>query len=204
MKTSNLITDFLIIGIICIVTFTVPYFMINIEVLKSLFRYKIENPTFLIAILTVFTYIIGILFYQISDYGIKFFGKILRINEIKIEKDKIKETLDIDYHDALQKIVIKSKNSFDYLSYRRTIIRVIRAIFFSSFIFVILHLLYSIILCLSGFNLVFSMINLLILIAIICLNIFCRFVYIKQYKGYFSAITIFNQLIKENEDEISD
>lgn len=204
MKTSNLITDFLIIGIICVITITMPYFIIDTEQLTALFEKKIGNTTLLITTITLFTYILGILFYQFSDYGIKFLSKIFKIKEIQNTKENIQTTLGISYHKALQRIVVKSKNSFDYLSYRRTIIRIIRALFFSSFLFIFLHIVYSIVLKIKGVDLEFSKTNLLILIGVLLLNLFCRFIYIKQYKGYFNAITIFNQLILEDGDEISD
>lgn len=202
MKTSNLITDFLIIGIICVISVTVPYFIINTEKLDYLLNIKFENATLLITVFTILTYILGILFYQFSDYGIKFLSSLFKIKEIEDTKDSITKELNIKYHEALQNIVIKSKNSFDYLSYRRTIIRVIRAVFFSSFLFIFLHLVYSIILQLYGVNLVFSKTNILIIGGVLGLNIFTRYVYIKQYTGYFEAIIIFNQLLTKNCDEI--
>jgi len=202
MKTSNLITDFLIIGIICVISITMPYFIIYPDKLKSIINIKFENPTLLIALFTIVTYILGILFYQFSDYGIKFLSRVLVIKEIQNTKKDIEEKLGMGYHNALQMVVIKSKNSFDYLSYRRTIIRVIRAILFSSFLFVFLHLIYSLILCICGEKLIFSKINTLVIIVVIGLNIFTRFVYIKQYTGYFNAIVIFNKLLNIDSEEI--
>lgn len=199
MKTTNLIIDFIIIGVLSIVAIIGPLLIINSETFDYLWKIKWDNPVLILASGTIIIYILGIIYYQLSDYGLKIFNKILFLDSIKNAKGEVKKETGYNYHNALQMVVLYSKNSFEYLSYRRTILRIIRALIFSSLVFIILHIFYSMIIYLFfDYPLFFSLRNLLIIMSIILLGVFFRFTYIKQYNGYFSAIIIFTNLIKEN------
>ena len=198
MKTTNLFTDFLIIGLIGFLCLLLPYLIINPELLDFLIKTEIKNSGLSIAVATITIYILGIIFYQLSDSGLKKLSKTFFLNSISNVKDRVNQEVNIDYHLALQKIVVYSKNSYNYLSYRRTMLRVFRALIFSCFLFVLLHLFYSVSLFIfTDINLQFSPTNTLILIGVLLLGIFVRFIYIKQYKGYFSAIINFVKLIND-------
>ncbi|NQT26173.1 hypothetical protein HQ585_12520 [candidate division KSB1 bacterium] len=200
MKTTNLIIDFLIIGFVGIITLLIPQILINNSLIKDLFTYKIPNLTFFIAALTIFTYLCGIVYNQICDFILKITENFFRLNVID---EKEKELFENNYHLKIQNIVLNSQTSFNYLSYRRTMIRIIRSIFISTPIIVILHITYSCILLLLGKILFFSFPNLLIIIAMIGLTFYFRHMYVRIYLGYYDAVINFSKLIDDQTQRIN-
>lgn len=202
MKTTNFFIDFLIIGFIGLITFTVPILVYFEKGLDSLISTLVHNTSALyISTATITIYIIGIIYNQFVDIIIDKLDKILRLSEIHSKKSEIEKEFNIEsYHYLVQLIVLNSPSSYDYLSYRRTIIRIIRSLLLSSIIMIIIHLLTAIIgtfIWGSAFS-VFN--SVLILLMLFSLFLF-RHTYIRLHKGYYNAIRYFSKIIEERTSE---
>lgn len=178
MKTTNIIIDYVIIGFILTVTILVYQYITDTHFLTNYLSNinRIETTTFLLAL-----YPIGIIFNQVSDCMIKFLQIIFKYTHP--EKS--------DKYIMLQTIIIKSKEAFEYLSFRRTIIRITRSCVSSGIILVLMYFLYIIIQIISGVILVFSLERFMIILLYICLSI-CAYVQNnKLERGYYEAIKNF-------------
>lgn len=184
MKTTNLFIDFLVIGFLAAVPalpFVIGYCKAQPPDWKSLS----ERSALLLPIGTVAIYVLGMLFNQVSGYVIKLLGKIRFLPSTKQLQNKAFSGLDTDYHNAVQLIVTKSTDAYTFLSYRRTVIRIYRAILTSMF-------------CLSVSVMIFQFswpphLDCHTLIALFSLGVavFAGIVLAKNLRGYYSAIKIF-------------
>ena len=204
MKTTNLISDFLIIGFIMSLSFYMPFVIyFNLNIPQIFMFFKGIDTALVIVLFTGIIYVLGIVFNQISDYMVKILDKFLRHSSIKSKEEEMEESLNDKYHNMVQKIVYASQTSFEYLSYRRTIIRIIR----STYIGIIIFLAEYLIICIGGafmINSVFSLTNLFVILIIIIMGIFIRYTYIRVYRGYYDAVYNFIVIINnslENKDE---
>ena len=202
MKSSNLVTDFLVIGLIAFFTFIFPIIITNstLEIGTWSFAENISSAI-VIPLVTIGVYIIGIIFYQFSDWFIDrhLVKKIFRLQGIDNAENKVRDLAKHSYHEILQRVIIDSKNAFDYLSYRRTIIRITRSLITSSIFIPIVHFLYSSYLFFKV-DMKFSMTNLILMILVSIIFLFMRRVYLKVGKGYYHAILNFNKIIEERND----
>ncbi len=200
MKTTNLFIDFIIIGAFGILGIVFPFVLIDINPIKIVIV-NLKSSGLLIALVTILVYSFGIFYNQLSDQVIELFKLTFFLKSIKNKKEDLKAKLGYDYHNALQRIVLYSKNSFEYLSYRRTMLRIIRSFIFTCFLIIILHVFYSLFMnFILGDNLNFSLINLIILLITLICGIYFRSIYIKLYNGYLEAIINFALLIEESDE----
>lgn len=199
MRTTNLFIDFLIVGFIGLITITLPFLLFFKETFRLIIKYDYQNQAaFFFTIATVLIYIIGIVFNQLADILIKKSTWLLRLQDINDTKNEIEEEFNLDnYHYLIQLIVQNSNSSYNYLSYRRTIIRIIRALLISSIAIIIIHLLAALIFSFI-FGSKFSAINLSILLCLVLASFLLRYIYIRLYKGYFNATRNFAKIIEEN------
>ena len=193
MKTTNIIIDYVIIGFILTVTILAYQYITDTHFLANYLSNitRIETTIFLLAL-----YPIGIIFNQVSDCMIKVLQIIFKYTYHE-KRDK---------YIMLQTIIIKSKEAFEYLSFRRTIIRIIRSCVSSGIILVLMYFLYIIIQIISGMLLVFSLERLMIILLYICLSICAYLQNNKLERGYYKAIENFYNclVVGINEGEIND
>lgn len=197
MNTTNLLTDYIISGILGILCLLIPYLMIDNNLLLSILTIEIKNGTIIAVFVTVASYSFGVLYNQFADIFENIYFKIFNFSVISASETKLKNDLGIDHHFALQFIVCKSQTAYDYISFRRTMIRIIRAILSMTILLPIFHVFISIILILYGRILTFSFQNLIICLVSFIFSYFIGNSLIKLYKGYYSAITNFYKAIKE-------
>jgi hypothetical protein len=195
MNTTSLITDYIIVGIIGSLIILIPYLMIDSNVFYFIISHEIKNLTILTIIITAVIYSFGIIFNQIADFIEKKLFKLFRIDVIDYCKNKIKSEVSFDHHYALQLIVYKSETAYNYISFRRTIIRIIRAFLSLTILLPIFHLFYIVIFLLLGKVLIFSLLNLIILILLSLSSYLIIRLQIKLYKGYYDLIINFALVI---------
>lgn len=120
MATTNLIVDFLVIGISSLV-WILPILRLFCltEQIKDFFTANPLNLALALPLL-VLLYVIGIAINRISDYITK------KWND-KIEKKVFPKNKVADYHQRLNAVVARSETASDYLNYRRGIVRISRA-----------------------------------------------------------------------------
>lgn len=195
MKTANLFIDYLIVGFLSVACFLIPYFMIFRD--TSFLHYSIEGKGYtIIPILTIAIYIIGLIFNQVFDRLISLLEKILKTESVAKERNLFPRKLSHTYHECLQFIVCNSTNAYDYLSFRRTVIRILRASIGSSIFILILYPIYLIIASIN-YELEFSIVNTVIILLVLCFIIFLRYIYIKTHIGYYKAIINFYKTLKD-------
>lgn len=195
MNTTNLITDYIISGLLGLLCLALPFFMLNPNLLSALLSLDLKNETVIAILVTVICYSFGVIFNQFADY---FEDKIFSIFKIKViteSEDDLKQKLNFDHHYALQFIVCKSETAYNYISFRRTMIRILRAILSLSILLPVLHLLYSLIFLIKGDRLVFSSLNFVICLISVLMVYFVIKGLIKLYKGYYAALINFVKVI---------
>lgn len=116
MATTNLIADFLIIGV-CSIVWLVPVGLLTD------FKFSLLNDLGLAPSFALFgaIYVVGICINRLAD---DIMGK--RNNKIRDEVFSIGDN-GPSYHTKLNAIVMQSESAANYLSYRRSIIRITRA-----------------------------------------------------------------------------
>ena len=200
MNTTNLITDYIISGILGILTCLLPLLMVDHAALNFLFFSEIKNETILAVAVTVIGYAFGVVFNQIADYIEDLFYKTFKITVVQDAEDDLKTKCNFNHHYALQLVVSKSQSAYDYISFRRTMIRIIRSLMCLFILVPILHLMYIIFYRINGHTLHFSLSNLFLLLICILLVYISYRMLKKIYKGYYAAITNFALIIKEDRD----
>ena len=197
MNTTNLITDYIISGVIGILCFVIPYFMIDNSCLSAFMEIEAKNSTIIAIFILAITYSYGVFFNQIADYLENKFFIVLRNKIVDRSESKIKEDIKVDHHYALQYIVAKSETAYDYISFRKTMIRIMRCLFLLTIAIPVLHIAYSIILKFCGESLCFSCRNFFTCIFLFFVGvIFVNNTLTKLYSGYYAAITNFYIVIK--------
>ncbi len=196
MNTTNLIADYLIAGLIGILTIIIPYLLINPFFLYQILDNLKENNSIII-ILGLVIYTFGILYNQLSDI---IENKFFKNNFIQINEEKVKEKTNLDHHFALQFIVINSESAYNYLSFRRTMVRILRTLLVSFCIFIFLHLIYSTFIHIFIHKLTFSLFNFIIIIFLITFAFFTSKIVEKLYTGYYAAIINFVKVIETNKN----
>jgi hypothetical protein len=195
MNTTNLITDYIISGLIGLLCLLFPFLMFDIKLLKLLLTFDIKNQTVIAILITVGCYSFGVVFNQFADYfEDKIYG-LFRVNVVSKSEGDLNLELGFDHHYALQLIVCKSETAYKYISFRRTMIRILRALLAMSILLPLLHLLYSFVFYLKGNSIEFSKFNLLICSISIIFSYFVVKGLIKLYKGYYASLINFCKVI---------
>lgn len=197
MNTSNLITDYIISGVLGVLAFLVPYLMIDISLLKTFTSYEIQNETVLILILTIFVYSLGVMFNQFADTIEESIYKLFGIKIVEEAKAKVKSETKLHHHEALQLIVFTSETAYDYISFRRTMIRIVRSFLLLTTLLPIVHLGWITIFILCDYELVFSTFNLVIILISMILIYSSANILAKLNEGYYSAMINFCKVIEK-------
>ena len=195
MKTTNFFIDFIIIGFIAITCVITPVYMHDHTILMNILTYKTKDQIHLAPLITIAIYILGIIFNQLADFLISMLKKVLKLQKIEEASNNIKVKLDKSYHECLQNIVYKSQSAYDYLSYRRSIIRIIRALIIASIIIILSHIIISIIYCFIT-QIQIHLVNSIIMTILIFSIFFLRTRLIKIHSGYYLAIQNFQMEIQ--------
>lgn len=197
MQTSNLITDYIITGFIFILAIIAPGLMIDFpKYTPALLREMDEmSSVVIISFITLITYVVGVINDQLSDavlkqrYVVKMFG----FGIIQEKRRNVRYKTNKDYYEVLQLVIAKSRNSFEYLSFRRSIIRILRASIVGGMIFIIGHLTWS---CIFYFyfdvDMQISLVNFgILLLGIPLVLYFLKGQYISLYTGYYDSVVNF-------------
>jgi len=189
MKTTNFFIDFIIVGLIGIGAILVPIFMLDHGLLAIL----LQNTDIIIKltpVITIVTYVFGVVFNQFSDRVDDLLHSFRWLKDIKTERQRFKNDFGKSDHDCIQYIVIKSTSAYEYLSYRRSVIRIIRALLTMSLIILILHPVSSAIASIF-IDLRWSLSNMVIMITLSALLSFLVYTLRKIELGYFAAVRNF-------------
>ena len=117
MATTNLIVDFLVIGVTSFVWIAPVMFFFQGEKWLSIF----SNSSLVLGFIVLgFVYILGISMSRLADDILDRFNDHWR-------DDVFGKNAKPNYHNRLNLIIAKSVSGADYLSYRRSIIRITRA-----------------------------------------------------------------------------
>jgi len=183
MKTTNILIDYIIVGFIVVGSFFLFQYITDISYIKI----DLNNISGIEASILLFVlFTIGILCNQIFDTIIKNVKIVFGLDAG--EKDE---------HLMLQVIITKSKKAYEYLSYRRTIIRVIRIFFPIGFIIYILFSIKIIVLNAQGYFLYISLEKKVIMCLILIIASYSFVQNENLEKGYHKAIENFFENLKK-------
>lgn len=198
MKTTNFFIDFVVIGVIAGFCVILPIYMFNHSFYEQILT-NAKDKIYLTPVLIIIVYIFGIIFNQICDQVIKKMLFLPILKDIQRERDTFKELKKSD-HDSVQRIVYESPSAYEYLSYRRSIIRITKALIIFSAIVIIAHPL-SYLVGTIYINMVWSFENTVILVLLTLLLIIMTVTLRKVEVGYFKAIKSFYNIIIESENK---
>ncbi|MCB2262799.1 MAG: hypothetical protein LGR52_07665 [Candidatus Thiosymbion ectosymbiont of Robbea hypermnestra] len=186
MKTTNFFIDYLVIGVIFVLGLLLPVYIFDPDYLDAIISYSTKDRPYMLPLLTVFLYISGIIFNQLSDVFLSKAGKLLGLGKIQEEENLLNDIVEGGYHVALQKVVITSQSAYDFLSFRRSIIRIFRSLV----VMLLLSLASSIIIEIIDSS-ACDLSTYYIFAACFFLLIFVRYRIIKLQVGYYKAIANF-------------
>ncbi len=202
MKLTNLFIDYIVIGIVAVSVLSFPYYFVAGKNILELITQDTKNKSLILPYITILIYVIGIVFNQLSDLIINKFQRILFLEDIKKLKSSFKESIRINYHEGLQLIVCKSRNALDYLSYRRSILRIIRSLVGA---LIVSHVAIMSILLVHifspKFEITFTASKWTVFGILIILSVVIRSILIKVEKGYYSAVKNFYTVLKNDNNE---
>ncbi|MBL7799822.1 MAG: hypothetical protein JNL95_03775 [Chitinophagales bacterium] len=199
MNTTNLITDYLIIGIIGLFLLVCPIFMLIKPNMLFLLTFDVKNTAFWGVLLPVVTFGWGVIFNQIGDKVEDWILSLFSLkNELLNYEEQIKVETNFPHHYVLNFIVIKSETGYDYISFRRTMIRIVRSVVCLLFGLPILHLAFAVVLkvCFK-LNIEFSVFNLFLCAASWVCSYFLTRGLLKLYNGYYAALSNFYLILSE-------
>ncbi|RZB31573.1 MAG: hypothetical protein SRB2_04542 [Desulfobacteraceae bacterium Eth-SRB2] len=128
MKTTNLFVDFLIIGVLSFLALAGACYFAGISKIIEFALTSTKDRALLFPIGTVTIYVVGILVNQFADSFLKLLKVPFGLTAIEEAESNLREEVGVSYHEALQKTVMASQSAYDYLSYRRSVIRVFRSL----------------------------------------------------------------------------
>jgi len=186
MKTTNFFIDYLVIGVILVLGLLLPIYTLDPAYIDSIVGYSTKDKSYMLPLLTVSLYIGGILFNQMSDVFLSKASKILMLGKIQEAENQLNDVVEGGYHTALQKVVITSQSAYDFLSFRRSIIRIFRALTATLILSIISSITIEFLNLSEGTRYTYVILGIFIL-----LLIFVRYRMIKLQVGYYKAISNF-------------
>ncbi len=141
---------------------------------------------------TITVYVVGVFINKVADTILKVLARFLRLTKIDKKEDDLGTLLGVSYHEALQRIVRESQSAYDYLSYRRSVIRIFRSLFVLSMFSPTLCVILTLVRLAQGITPSWITVVLFIVLCLV-LEEFARRQYIKLQLGYYSAIQNFFQ-----------
>ena len=189
MKTTNFFIDYLVIGVILFAGLFYPMQTINPKCLEFIANYSMKDKPYILPLITVFVYISGIMFNQISDVFLSKTRKLFGLGKIYKEEMKLDKIVEGGYHAALQRVIFTSQSAYSFLSFRRSTIRIFRALFV---VLLMLIVYFILIIVLNALNISLNgQHNNSLLIIFLALLSFVRYRMIKLQIGYYKAIENF-------------
>ncbi len=192
MRISNFFTDFIIIGVVAAFAAALPFCMLFPGECTLLVRSS-KDQMHLMPIVIVVIYIIGIIFNQVADYIVRKMYDLPILRPIQEVRDSISTPGNTD-HDRVQRVVLNSAAAYEYLSYRRSIIRIIRALIVFALSVLVLHGI-SVVVGSFFADLVWSWRNAVLVSCLIILLAITIPILLKVEIGYFRAIASFDEII---------
>lgn len=203
MNATNLITDYIIAGVLGILCLLAPFAIIfdNDTVVKKCLT-DFHNPTLLAVTFAAVAYALGVIYNQFADKLEDRYDFYRRDSSVNDFEKNVEDELGISHHYALQYVVTKSNSGYDYLSFRRTMIRIFRVSWCLFFLFPPLHGFWSLVWLLSGHGMEISGINIGICIFSWAVAYSLTRGLRKLYRGYYAAIINFVKIIRIDELEV--
>lgn len=197
MKTTNIFIDFIVVGTIGIAAFAIPICMIWGDVIYTIFN----NTNILInltPVLTVITYAFGVFFNQIADRIGDIIHRLPWLRHVLEKRQSFQDDFGATDHHCIQYIVTKSAEAYEYLSFRRAVVRIIRSVMAAQLLVFLLHLVVSFAAS-TVTQTAFSLTNTIILILDILILPFTLFILRKLEIGYFLAAKSFYTTLHEDQ-----
>lgn len=149
-----------------------------------------KDKGFLLPVAIVSVYVLGVFANQLADVFLQKTSIIMRLSKIKEVEQSFSTELGVSYHEALQKIVKQSQSAYEYLSYRRSVIRIIRTLFFITLLSIMIIIVLGIYKHFNSQQISYS--NTIIYLSVcFFIFLFLRYRYIKLQIGYYGAIKNF-------------
>jgi|GEM_PF-2607154 len=190
MKTTNFFIDFIICGVVSCFAIAITGNIAGWNLLNGTLFIDTKDKALLLPVVAVLVYVIGIIVNQIADTLLQKLTKPLKLTQIVISEESFKKELGIRYHKALQNIVKESQSAYEYLSYRRSVIRIIRIMLFLTLVSPIVTICIAFIRSICGVSTSWHNVLLFVVGNLISV-LFLRFRFIKLQVGYYNAIKNF-------------
>jgi hypothetical protein len=200
VNTSNLITDYIIAGALGLLCFVLPYLMIDGGPIRFVAENEIKNGTIIGIVIAIIGYAMGVICNQVVDSLENLIFAMFGIDVIKVSEAKLEAELTFNHHYALQVITVESATAYEYISFRRTMIRIVRCFAVISLLIPVFHVLYSLEYRLLGEDLVFSWTNLVLCLSFPGFSFLCCKGLVKLYRGYYAALTNFVKVIDKRKN----
>ena len=200
MKTTNFFIDFIVVGFIGIAALCLPVAMLGNGFRVTLVHHA-DTIIKLTPILTVATYAYGVLFNQVSDRVDDLLSACVSWDWLLVvdrARTGVREKTGRTDHDCVQYIVLHSPAAYEYLSFRRSVLRIIRALLTMCLIVLVSHPLSSLVLTLGGHRLSWSGTNASVTAVLAMLTVFMVYTLRKLGIGYFSSIESFYFSLQED------
>jgi hypothetical protein len=210
MRVTNLITDYIVIGFIAVMAIILPFVMFygSETVLKEVSGMLPETDVWaqawvIVPTVTGILYVFGMIYNQVTEAivdrieGRMWLTRLFGLTKKVRAKKRVEGVLRMGYHYALQRVVVGSTSAYNYLSFRRTIIRVVRNSITAIVIVVLLNIILPSVYARHQ-QPEFSLVNALIIVGLI--TVFFAVVrprYVRLNEGFYHAIIYFNQIIDE-------
>ena len=200
MKTTNLFFDYILIGAVWVISFLIPIGLVDYQLLLSIFQSDLLSSAASISVVTVAVYVIGVLLDQFANRALDVFEKPFKISAISLGKKAFKKETGVSYYEALQSVVIYSQRAYEYLSYRRSIIRITRSLFTSSVVILPFVVVVSVITYINkGLSKEFTL-DVIFLSVLLIVVAFLRVEIVKLHSGYYNALKNF-YVVTEKENK---
>jgi len=199
MKTTNFFIDFIVVGLIGIAAVCLPVAMLGNGLRVSLVNYA-DIIIKLTPILTVATYAFGVLFNQVSDRMDDLLSACIPwewLRAVSRARTNLREKTGRTDHDCVQYIVLHSPAAYEYLSFRRSVLRIVRALLTMCLVVLVFHPLSAFVLTLGVHSLSWSGTNTIIIVVLALLTVFIVYTLRKLGVGYFCSIESFYFSLQE-------
>lgn len=191
MKTTNLLLDHILVGAIWLGSALIPWLLADPDWLPRILKSAALEKAALLPAVTVLVYICGVAFDQFANRILDYLARPLGLQAIGSARRAFPDDSGASYHEALQAVVARSQRAYDYLSYRRSVIRIIRSLFVVALLLAP-TLTVSALVNLTGWaNSPRPLVNFLGLGLVILAGAFLRQEIIRLHLGYFSALKNF-------------
>lgn len=193
MKTTNFFIDFIVVGLIGIFAVGLPVAMMRENFIPAIMAHA-DVVLKLTPVLTVAVYAWGVLYNQVSDRVDDILSKCIPLSllcDVRTEQKKLEAFAGMSDHDCIQYIVLRSPAAYEYLSFRRSVLRIIRALLSMCLLVPLAHGISILYFGIVGQDLEVSAANSIILSILCVMAAFMVYTLRKLGIGYFRAVRSF-------------